>query len=941
MKNARAILFLWVVCFSAALEAYETDTHAYITAAAWRQSVLGPNFSGANEVCVRLGLERRDSSTLFRPSLPIQFSSMDDQYLDAAEASTPFLRPALAYESQKMDAALRVLRTVDPRLEPFLTPLSLSGWLMRGAIREDDLAARYYDEGSDRPDVDPHGEITRVFNHFFDPINNNALFPCPAPIAGCAKSVDWALGLENALAPSFAPHLNRRNHFSWLDARRFMYAALTTKRSAGLTSSAYRVAGELESREREFAWATSFKAIGHALHFLEDAASPQHVRNDPHNHQCEGFASEFSTTIGRRTYEPYINYRLGGVPIQTYTPSCERELWVDFFATNRPNQIPLNQQTYAAPTFATPIRFFTTRHEQPNIDQRRGLADYANRNFFSEGTLPDSGSSYVRPEANALAPAYQRVTLNSNVGPNGQIVLSRIKLYREAVDAVRPAGYVDPGTVNGRTLLAAASMWEQSPQEAFNFQLSFDEYDAQADHLIPRAIGYSAGLINFFFRGKLEITPTIASIFAIADHSVAHAMDNSGYPRRVDNQKMFGFEKVRLRVRNITTDITESGTTVAIPQVMGGLLPGETQTPQLIAVARYHRNRCYRPNLSGERVQVWPVATGAITEPTCSEDVRTNYQEISVSAPLAINSEADLPRATAVEKMFDFSLDPIPINATDLFIQVVYVGRLGLEPASIALGTLDVSEPTFVAYWNNTDRFYNETASPRWIPWNSLFPVRGLTRGWICAGPFPRREVYRFDIATSGTGMGFGPNPGYMRVAMLFPQPGSTGAGLLFFTTGAAEGTGSGKNPIPRSNQTTGQLRQANREIVAPATLLAPVAGCGMSTSTTERWCWDPIQRRRGETFGAVINPLHLQTDSINEPTDVDAPPASPVFASTSIRAGGVLVYDQGAPFIACPTPNPGSLPADFLPWWAQQAEMDRLAEIQEAARWGIELPQP
>jgi len=41
---------------------------------------------------------------------------------------------------------------------------------MRDAIREDDLAARYYDEGSDRPDVDPHGEITRVFNHFFDPI---------------------------------------------------------------------------------------------------------------------------------------------------------------------------------------------------------------------------------------------------------------------------------------------------------------------------------------------------------------------------------------------------------------------------------------------------------------------------------------------------------------------------------------------------------------------------------------------------------------------------------------------------------------------------------------------------------------------------------------------------------------------------------------------------
>lgn len=445
-------------------------------------------------------------------------------------------------------------------------------------------------------------------------------------------------------------------------------------------------------------------------------------------------------------------------------------------------------------------------------------------------------------------------------------------------------------------------------------QLSFDEYDAQADHLIPRAIGYSAGLINFFFRGKLEVTPTDARIFAIADHSVPHTMDQSGYPRRTDNQKMFGFEKVRLRVRNLTADITESGTTVAIPQVMGGLLPGETQTPQLVAVARYHRNRCYRPDLSGERVQVWPIASGAITEPTCTEEVRTNYQEVSVSAPLNISSEADLPRATTVEKMFDFSLDPIPINATDLFIQVVYVGRLGEEPASIALGTLDVSEPTFVAYWNNTDWFYNEDASPPWIMRNDDFPQRALIRGWICAGA-PRKEVYRFDIATSGTGMGFAPNAGFMRVAMLFPQAGSTGAGDAFFTSGAAQIAEGGRKPVPRFNSTTGQLRQANREIVQPATLLSPIAGCGISVSATERWCWDPSQRRRGIAFGAVINPLHLQFVATKEPTDVDAPPAlQPAFAATTIRTGGALVFDQGLPFVNCPIPNLGSLEADMPP---------------------------
>lgn len=449
-------VFVSAVCLSISAFAYETDTHAYITAAAWRQSVLGPSFTAPNDVWVRLGLERRESSTLFRPALPIQLRPLDDQYLDVGPIGMAFERSALPYEAQKMAAAQAILRASDARLAPLLEPLSLSGWLMRGAIREDDLAAEYYGDG-DRPDIDPHGEITRVFNHFFDPISNTPL----CPFASCAKSINWALGLEDALAPSFAPHLNRRNHFSWLDARRFMYAALTTKRSAGLQSSANRVAGELESRKREFAWATAFKSLGHVLHLLEDAASPQHVRNDRHNHQCDGFASNFNTSIGRRTYEPYINYRLGGVPFASYLPTCERERWVNFFSTNRPTPQQLNTQTYAAPSFAIPIRFFTTRHEQPNIDQRRGVADYANRNFFTEGTLPDAGVSFTRPETDGLAPAYQQVTLSSQSGPNG-IVLSRVKLYREAVDAVRPAGYVDPGTINGRSLIAAASMWNSS-----------------------------------------------------------------------------------------------------------------------------------------------------------------------------------------------------------------------------------------------------------------------------------------------------------------------------------------------------------------------------------------------------------------------------------------------------------------------------------------------
>ena len=43
---------------------------------------------------------------------------------------------------------------------------------MRGVIREDDLADKYY-TGLDRPDIDPWADRTRVFNHFYSPVTNS------------------------------------------------------------------------------------------------------------------------------------------------------------------------------------------------------------------------------------------------------------------------------------------------------------------------------------------------------------------------------------------------------------------------------------------------------------------------------------------------------------------------------------------------------------------------------------------------------------------------------------------------------------------------------------------------------------------------------------------------------------------------------------------------
>jgi hypothetical protein len=76
---------------------------------------------------------------------------------------------------------------------------------------------------------------------------------------------------------------------------------------------------------------------------------------------------------------------------------------------------------------------------------------------------------------------------------------------------------------------------------------------------------------------------------------------------------------------------------------------------------------------------------------------------ISTSEPIAITS---LDSVTPTQFEFDFSAEPIPINAADLHIQVVFRGDLGAEAGSaIAVGMQDISEPTYITVRNSTDYY--------------------------------------------------------------------------------------------------------------------------------------------------------------------------------------------------------------------------------------------
>ena len=479
---------------------------------------------------------------------------------------------------------------------------------MRGAIREDDVTAGLYPV-NDSPGIDPWNDQVRVFNHFYSPVTNSTDSEL-VNASGGTPALGWALGEVDPFVDSQAPNPARNNFFTYLDARKNYYLALTYKR----TNSASSIFAISSYNTRMALWASTLKSIGHVVHLLQDQASPQHSRGEPHNHVCAGFfglGPAINQNITTRTYENYINYRglfrdnllleSAGRPEYEFTNACEEQNWRNMFAASgaRPPKDPAIwfSKVYPTPQFRKQRMFFTTRNPGdptvpintpiPLLNARAGLGDYANRGFFTQNY---QGGNYFSPPR-TTDPSYTigdqvPVTYPSDTGP--MTVYARVLSWR-VPDPINPT-FPDEGLdTQGKAPIISASQWCEIDALSCNANvginledtvLTLDNYNQMADMLIPRAIAYTAGMIDFFFRGKLTVDPIAQRVFGVMNQGDPHTMNADGYPIRTSNGQIFGFEKIRLRVRNSTDPITESGTNNMVPQVVG--------TGKLVAVASYH-----------------------------------------------------------------------------------------------------------------------------------------------------------------------------------------------------------------------------------------------------------------------------------------------------------------------------------------------------------------
>ena len=521
--NNRIRLLVGLISVSTSAWSYEVDTHAVIADRAFDRSVLaGP------DVFQRFGWNRYLVGREFQVPPTIGEYPYFDKYIDlvpndwsqTAAITSADLRFMQDWERNNFPREFRGGQANAPELER-----QIRAWLMRGAVREDDLPLEDYKPTDPPPDADPHSPLLRVFGHFYDPIQGIALSPVGGPgvcnVADnasnlslpnswdgpCIGAPDWMLGEIDAAGATPSQNSSRRNHFTWADAREAMWCGLTYRKS--------NVSPQRDAALRRLCWASAVKSLGHVTHGVQDMAQPQHTRNDAHN-PSGLFGRDFgATTPSRRTYEIFTNWRV--TPNEELSsPESERDYFGQMFG-DRLLVPDVSTRAYPIPRFARASDYFTTRRDGLSVSTRRGMADFSNRNFYTEGTV--MSTDYPSPPSNPTDPSLSIVTTAPRLLANGSTFREQW-IYFPGSDPFESIA-ADPALIQHAGLIPVGnvSMWSRpSGFVAFQNGIPLDFYQAHADMLIPRAIAYSAGLVDFFFRGTLEVLAPTDIPIALLDH---------------------------------------------------------------------------------------------------------------------------------------------------------------------------------------------------------------------------------------------------------------------------------------------------------------------------------------------------------------------------------------------------------------------------------------
>lgn len=365
---------------------------------------------------------------------------------------------------------------------------SLVQWLAFGAEEEDTLI-----------------EIRPAW-HFYDPLSNQGLSdPAWVSYFGLGpmpSALEWAW--DGAADNLFLGG----NDWDWQVARNYQLLWLT----------------DPDPQNRETYEARTFRAIGHVVHLLQDMAQPQHTRNDAHyptskpggqGAPYEDFCSQFYKTPDQ----------IQQLPAEAPPYDSLGNSLLTMAAT--PDWDPLNRIPAQFRAFWDTEQYQGQNPAGLNIASL-GLAEYSNAFFVTDDTMftgesamllrnPLTGAVFtcsftsdpaVDPRHKYPYPKLANTTFTAMFPPPSRFSIQRLGQSIFETPTIPTADLRSPSIPS---LFSLRMPVGSAPAQ---IGLTGINYQAHARKLLPKAVSYSTGLLNYFFRGKLSYT--IHTVFTVS-----------------------------------------------------------------------------------------------------------------------------------------------------------------------------------------------------------------------------------------------------------------------------------------------------------------------------------------------------------------------------------------------------------------------------------------
>lgn len=446
-------------------------------------------------------------------------------------------------------------------------------WFEKGGIDEDDSPRYCY--------------------HFHDPLQ------------------DWGeAGLDMPIFPQFDSSITYANDPEWFYSWKTARVAYSNAISAG--------------NEEEYA--IVFLTLGHLMHLVSDLGVPAHVRNDPHPIDPDApWLSWIARVIGSDSVlsDPYEEWVKENVDTDK----------VDFTAIKMPasifdNFVQSGTDFDLAPTPITALwdqNRYTLENPDPSVTKSAepifdniGLAEYANANFFSTDTV-FSPWKYPHPAQEDITRPIDWLKPEVHVSEDGETDYRYyVWGYAGGTSQIRMAA----GGLFSYDCMALNSEGAEGLDHLAHV-LDDEVHKDYASLLVPRAVGYSTALVDYFFRGKLQVV---------------------SLPIYTKNRY---YSLVGLKIKNITE--TEEG-----------LVDGT------FALVMRHPNPDYNPNDSDSSAEIYTQAFA---------DYYSTVTEVSIS-------QLDFNEETEIYFYLPF-VDLKPEDAESISFMLAYRGGLGNEKDAV------------------------------------------------------------------------------------------------------------------------------------------------------------------------------------------------------------------------------------------------------------------